>query len=235
MMFGNLLLILTLGPANAQEAQDTASLSPSVGLQFRQFVVADRWLDKWLRSGDLGYDRPSIGGQSYAITVAPTDPLHGLTLFFEYGTLKAEDGYWNADAPSGPTQRNAGFWVQTEGVGYIGGGLQFRYAVPLVQTAGGTDILLSGALELGAAGGLGAVKMWHHGDAPTSPNDCGDGVPAPERTQCPADDRFDVPGFLPIAGFNVGAAVRLRDQFHILIECGVHQLPDVSLGLSYRL
>jgi hypothetical protein len=235
MMLGQLLFALALPAAHAQEPQETSPLSPSVGLQFRQFIVADPWLDKWLRSGDLGYDRPSIGGQSYAITVAPTDPLHGLTLFFEYGTLRAEDGYWNADAPSGPTQRDGGVWVRTEGVGFVGGGLQFRYAVPFVQTEGGTDVLLSASLELGAAGGVGTVKLWHHGDSLTSLSDCENGVPAPERTQCPADDRFDVPGFLPIAGFNVGAAVRLRDQFHLLIECGVHQLPDVSVGLSYRL
>ena len=91
-MYGQLLLLLALEPAMAQEMQETASLSPSVGIQFRQFIVADRWLDKWLRSGDLGYDRPAVGGQGFALTVAPTDPLHGLTVFFEYATLGAEDG-----------------------------------------------------------------------------------------------------------------------------------------------
>ena len=183
----------------------------------------------------MGFDRPSVGGQSIALTVAPTDPLHGLTVFFEYGRLSAEEGYWNADAPSGRTKRDAGFWVRPEGIGYVGGGLQFRYAVPIVRTTGGTDVLLTSSLELGAAGGLGSVKMWHHGDSETSTSDCGNGVPSPERTDCPADDRFDVPGFLPIAGFNLGAAVRLRDRFHVLIEFGVHQLPNIGVGLSYRL
>ena len=142
-------------------------------------------------------------------------------------------GYWNADPPSGPTQRDAGFWVRTEGVGYIGGGMQFRYGLPVVQTAGGTDVLLSGSLELGAAGELGNVQMWHHGDSFTSDSDCQNGVPAPERHSV-----LQTIALMCRLSSNRGSKRRsgcVVGGYHVLLECGVHQLPDVSLGVSYRL
>lgn len=246
----NLLLLCLLGqPAFAQDPapEDPLASVPdkspvAVGLRYASLSLPHSALNAWFHdTGDpimLDFERPDAGGYAVGLEVSPHGFASGVRGYIEYAKINLEPGYWDAkdtDASSLELPGD-GDWVESNGLGWVGLGAEYRHNMILVEPEADWQLGLHMSAGLGLGVTLGSISQWYGNNAPDYEDpSCKPAMLAPERTDCAVDFSPKLPPAVPILDLALGLNAQIAERVDLQIEGGMHNLPFFGFGISTQL